>query len=160
MGEIPKGQVRGNEPPGGIVFSPLTSAHLGAITEIAKESFAVVWAPKEFSYFLDHSCGLCWGLFSDDTLRSYFLGLLVRGELDIVSIATSAASRRRGLGEQLLRKILTNPDVSRAFLEVNAQNSAAIELYKKCGFEIQGVRKKYYQHKDDALLMRWVRQPG
>ena len=38
-------------------------------------------------------------------------------------------------------------------LEVNENNNAAIELYKKFNFEIVGCRKKYYNGKDNAIIM-------
>ena len=38
-------------------------------------------------------------------------------------------------------------------LEVNEINEPAINLYKKAGFEIVGKRKKYYDGKNDAIIM-------
>lgn len=159
MGEVPKRQIRSDEPPRGMMVRPLLSAHLESVVAIAKESFPLVWAPKEFLYFLEHPCQLNVGLFSptNGELGAYFLGLLVKGELDIISIATKASHRRQGFAEQLLRAVIQIQSVERAFLEVNANNTSAISLYQKCGFQIQGIRKKYYEQRDDALLMRWVR---
>ena len=39
------------------------------------------------------------------------------------------------------------------FQEVNENNISAINLYKKYRFEEVGRRKKYYDQKDDAILM-------
>lgn len=126
---------------------------------IARDSFPVVWAPKEFEYFLNHPCGLCLGLFVGDRLVSYFIGLLVRGELDIVSIATETAGRRGGKGACLLGAAMQDPRVEKAFLEVATDNTAAFGLYEKMGFKTMGTRKKYYQQKQDAYLMRWIKHP-
>ena len=42
----------------------------------------------------------------------------------------------------------------RAFLEVRAGNDAAQAMYKKFGFEVTGIRPKYYRDNDeDAILM-------
>ena len=38
-------------------------------------------------------------------------------------------------------------------LEVNEENDAAINLYKKAGFEEVGIRKKYYNGKNNAIIM-------
>ncbi|MGN1352333.1 MAG: hypothetical protein ACI4VE_06175 [Clostridia bacterium] len=38
-------------------------------------------------------------------------------------------------------------------LEVNENNYIAKELYLKYGFKILGTRKKYYNNKDNALIM-------
>ncbi len=41
-------------------------------------------------------------------------------------------------------------------LEVNENNTNAISLYKKFGFEVEGVRVKFYNGRDDAFIM-WKR---
>ena len=38
-------------------------------------------------------------------------------------------------------------------LEVNATNIPAQKLYEKFGFKVVGLRKKYYNNKDDAIIM-------
>jgi ribosomal-protein-alanine N-acetyltransferase len=38
-------------------------------------------------------------------------------------------------------------------LEVRASNSAAIALYEKLGLVRTGVRRNYYEGRDDAVLM-------
>ena len=38
-------------------------------------------------------------------------------------------------------------------LEVNEINQAAISLYKKSGFEEVGIRKKYYNGINNAIIM-------
>ena len=38
-------------------------------------------------------------------------------------------------------------------LEVNINNKPAINLYKKYHFEEVGLRKKYYNNTDDAIIM-------
>jgi len=137
---------------------PLSGAHLAEILPIAEKSFNPLWKEKEFLYFLEHACGFCHGLFDEHgKLAAYFLGLLVRGELDIVSIATGPSMRRKGYGEALLSWVLAQPKVEKAFLEVAVDNEAAVKLYEKIGFEHSGLRKKYYQAKRDAFLMRWKR---
>ena len=39
-------------------------------------------------------------------------------------------------------------------LEVNSKNQPAIELYQKFGFKQIGIRKKYYNMVDDAIIMQ------
>jgi ribosomal-protein-alanine N-acetyltransferase len=38
-------------------------------------------------------------------------------------------------------------------LEVRSSNISAITLYERCGFVRAGVRSKYYEGVDDAVLM-------
>lgn len=52
--------------------------------------------------------------------------------------------RRRGMGEQLLRVVIQRASalgLKRVDLEVRADNFAAIGLYEKCGFQIDGRKK-------------------
>ena len=45
------------------------------------------------------------------------------------------------------------PYLTSITLEVNSNNLAAIELYKKYGFKNVGLRKKYYNNTFDAIIM-------
>lgn len=133
-----------------------------AVRGIAAESFPVLWTEQEFNYFLTHDNRLCMGLFSkgggESRLRAYFLGLLVHGDLDIISVATRLDDRRLGFGQQLIDHACRQPDVLRAFLEVETGNEAALGLYKKSGFQVLGRRSAYYGPGRDAFLMRWQKK--
>ncbi len=43
--------------------------------------------------------------------------------------------------------------IASIFLEVRASNREARLFYEKFGFQEIGIRKKYYQHPQDAVLM-------
>jgi len=54
-----------------------------------------------------------------------------------------------------LSAVLAGTEQGTVFLEVRTDNSRAINLYKSCGFEEIGIRRKYYQPSGaDALVMR------
>jgi ribosomal-protein-alanine N-acetyltransferase len=38
-------------------------------------------------------------------------------------------------------------------LEVRASNAAALELYRRFGFSPAGVRRRYYENTEDAIVM-------
>lgn len=81
---------------------------------------------------------------------------LVHGECEIENIAISNAMQRRGVGYWLLAGVVDearNLNALRVLLEVRSGNTAAIALYLKCGFQLDGVRKGYYSDPtEDALL--------
>jgi ribosomal-protein-alanine N-acetyltransferase len=86
-----------------------------------------------------------------------FVGLwLMVGEAHIVTLAVRQGQRRRGLGELLL---ITAVEVAVAHgqevmtLEVRRANEAAVSLYEKYGFNRVGVRSRYYDNHEDALIM-------
>ncbi len=76
---------------------------------------------------------------------------------DINTIAISTPNQNQGYGKLLLNWLLNiakEKGVKELFLDVRADNDSAIAMYKKSGFEQIDVRKNYYDHKVDALVMR------
>ena len=63
--------------------------------------------------------------------------------------------RNRKIAMNLIDYLLSELDENLKLitLEVRANNTAAIHLYDKFGFEVVNVRKKYYSNGDDAYLM-------
>ena len=81
---------------------------------------------------------------------------LVIDELYINNIAVTRQCRKRGIGELLLKELERKVFGIATFvtLEVRLSNDLAQSLYKKCGYEIVGVRKNFYQNPtEDAVLM-------
>lgn len=157
MGKVFKRKIRSCDAYGELVpveIKAIVQVDIPEIEEIAKDSFDKVWKAEEFSHFITHSSGFCWGVFHESELAGFFLGLLTHGELDIASVAVRTRWRRCGVAETLITCCWNMPDVERAFLEVEAENTAAIFLYEKCGFHRYGLRRKYYAGKKDAVLMK------
>lgn len=79
-------------------------------------------------------------------------------QADIQTIAVAEQTRGKGLGRALMKELLKEArrlHAHEVFLEVRADNPAAIELYNSLGFEHIDTRKRYYQPDDvDALIMR------
>ncbi|MFE7423651.1 ribosomal protein S18-alanine N-acetyltransferase [Rhodococcus sp. NPDC057529] len=78
-------------------------------------------------------------------------------ESEVHNIGVDPAYRRKGLGTLLLSELLRLADEhgGSVFLEVRTDNTAAIELYRREGFEIVGTRRKYYRPSGaDAYTMR------
>lgn len=137
----------------------LSSENVPAIVTIATQSFPKVWSPEDFHQFLAHSAGYAVGRFTLDApprLVAYLIGLLVQEELDIISIATDPQHRRHGSGLKLLEGAQADPRVRKITLEVDVENIPAIALYRRSGFEVASVRKKYYEQTRDAYLMVWT----
>jgi ribosomal-protein-alanine N-acetyltransferase len=76
---------------------------------------------------------------------------------DVNTIAIAKDFQRKGFGNQLLDWLLmTAKDlgVRELFLDVRADNLAAIKMYKKAGFDRIDIRRNYYDHSVDADVMR------
>ena len=86
-----------------------------------------------------------------------FVGLwLMVGEAHIVTLAVRESQRRRGLGELLLMaaiEVAMAHDQEVMTLEVRRSNEAALALYDKYGFTRAGLRRRYYENAEDAVIM-------
>lgn len=84
--------------------------------------------------------------------------LVVGSDADIQTIAIVPEHRGRGIGRRLLTKLLDSAKeqgAQQVFLEVRRDNPIAIAMYESTGFDIIGVRERYYQPEGiDALIMR------
>jgi RimJ/RimL family protein N-acetyltransferase len=64
--------------------------------------------------------------------------------------------RNTGLGTALLNKGIEwakqNPQLEILWLQVFAQNTPAITLYKKAGFEVSGIQKRFFKSKDNIYF--------
>ena len=76
---------------------------------------------------------------------------------ELEAIAVNANFRKKGIASRLINffeeKYTKNGDS--ILLEVAVNNEAAVSLYKKIGFEIINIRKKYYDQ-IDAYVMKKV----
>jgi [ribosomal protein S18]-alanine N-acetyltransferase len=78
-------------------------------------------------------------------------------KMRIYSFGIVTAARNRGLAGKMieaLEKIVIHSQCHMLTLEVSDGNTAAINLYKKHGFEQYGFRLGYYEDGGHAILMR------
>lgn len=90
----------------------------------------------------------------------FLLGRVVVDEAELLTLAVSPDHRRCGIGARLVRAFLDtarNRGATTAFLEVSAENEAAITLYAQAGFAQTALRRAYYtapeRHPVDACIM-------
>lgn len=74
-----------------------------------------------------------------------------RFEIDYIVVDNNF--RRRGIATNLIKSIIDSKPEN-ITLEVRENNIAAINLYKKLGFEIVSKREKYYGNIDGLLMIR------
>jgi ribosomal-protein-alanine N-acetyltransferase len=82
----------------------------------------------------------------------------VGGEAELLTLAVAPRAQRQGRGRRLLQRWLATETATEVFLEVAADNTPAIALYRDLGFAVISERKAYYARPQgpavDALLMR------
>lgn len=139
-------------------FEPLRFEHLHQMAEIEREAFDTPWTENMFipelnagdAYYLVGVRGeevLCYGGFHK-----------VLDEGHITNIAVKQTERGRGFGKFLMSMLISKArevGIKHLTLEVKATNEVAKNMYSGFGFRVEGVRKKYYNNREDALIM-WL----
>ena len=86
-----------------------------------------------------------------------FAGIkIILDEADIMNIVVKKDFRNSGIGSLLLDYLISyskSINLKTITLEVNELNLPAIKLYEKFAFEKLGIRKKYYNGENDAIIM-------
>ncbi|MEM0021033.1 MAG: ribosomal protein S18-alanine N-acetyltransferase [Fervidicoccaceae archaeon] len=91
-----------------------------------------------------------------ETGLGYIRKLIVK-KGHVVSIGVLEGYRRRGIGEELMRRGMSSMrddyGAKEVYLEVRVSNDPAIRLYEKLGFRKIKVIEGYYSDGEDAYLM-------
>lgn len=138
----------------------MTAEHLDAIMDIEKQCFAIPWTRKSMEGELNRAArGMAYyyvGL-ADGQIAGYGGMWHVVTEGHITNIAIDEKYRRMGIADAIVSKMLKTADEKEMLgvtLEVRVSNTAAIALYKKHGFSMEGLRKEYYEdNREDAYIM-------
>ena len=113
------------------------------------------WSAQEFAGLTAGK-----GCFAVGDTRAFALVRIVADEAELLTIATRPEHRRQGLARALmanLHEIAARHGATRCFLDVAADNRAAIALYESLGYDVTGRRAQYYRRADgtqtDAIVM-------
>ena len=136
------------------MIRPAEKSDLKEVLEIEKASFDDPWTEEGFTAFTDHPA-VRFAVLDLGGVKGYVIYSLICGEAEIYNIAVAPSARGKGYGRALLDEALNGAE--RAFLDVRAGNVPALALYRGRGFKETGLRKKYYNDGEDAILMNWSR---
>ncbi|MBU2530819.1 MAG: GNAT family N-acetyltransferase, partial [Elusimicrobia bacterium] len=78
--------------------------------------------------------------------------------ISLNGIIVARENLRNKVASRLMAKMLEyakKNSCEEIYLEVNIKNNAAISFYNKIGFTKVGQRPKFYNGKDDAVLMKF-----
>ncbi len=140
--------------------SPIRLARPGdldAIVRVDVRSFTRHWPADEFRAHLSDPLVTFLLAEDEDGALGYAHVRAVVDEAELLNVAVDPRGRRRGLGRRLLEAAqgaARSGGAERMFLEVRADNEAAIALYRACRWEQVGIRKRYYSEDGaDAIVM-------
>lgn len=128
-----------------------------AVAGLEKEIFSQPWSSQGFldAINLDNTVFLV--AEEKDAIVGYVGMYLSVDEGEITNVAVSEESRRRRVGDRLLKELLAigrEKGISHIVLEVRVSNTAAIRLYEQNGFTLCGTRRGFYEFpKEDAYVM-------
>ena len=80
-------------------------------------------------------------------------------EIEILDFAVVPSHQNKNFGSNLLEELILyakEKKIKKVFLEVNHKNNKALHIYKKFDFHEVGIRKKYYNNQDNAILMEKI----
>ena len=119
------------------------------LANIEKECFGKdAWSINALISEFNNSFSHFFAYTIDDKIVGYACVRIMYEEAQICNIAVLSEHRRKGIGTQLLQTVAafaTEQGCERAELEVNVQNLPAVELYRKCGYKEEGIRKNFYR---------------
>jgi ribosomal-protein-alanine N-acetyltransferase len=132
------------------------------LARIHANCFDAAWDAESFGRLLNRPGMLAFVAkdAAETDLQSFVLVQTAADESEIISLGTHALARRFGLARALLSHAMAEAARGGAktmFLEVAEDNSAALALYRGCGFILQTRRKAYYERQGqsaDALVLR------
>ena len=140
-------------------IEPMRRAHLSEIIPIELTAYPQPWT---HSVFLDELAMQARG--SRHYLVAKIAGRIVGyggmiyldNAAHITNVAVDVALRRRGIATELMLDLAWEArqvGMESLTLEVRESNVSAQSLYRRFGFAPVGVRAKYYENRDDAIVM-------
>ena len=141
-----------------MTIEPMTVDDISQVAEIERQIFSIPWSEKAFKDSMESDNTIYIVAKEDNNVAGYAGMYLSFEEGNITNVAVNPSSRRKGIGEKIVRDILNRAyekGVRDVFLEVRETNSAAIALYEKIGFKEEGIRKNFYEKPKENALIMW-----
>jgi ribosomal-protein-alanine N-acetyltransferase len=148
-----------------LVIEPMRRRDVAAIQPIEQVSYPRPWSPAVFQSEVELSRrGERYYIVARRAheLVGYAGMMFAVGDAHVTNIASSTAHRREGIGTRLLAELAWEAierGCTALTLEVRTSNTAAQALYRNFGFAPVGVRQKYYENVEDAIVM-WCHDIG
>ncbi len=142
-----------------LVVGPLRKRDLAGVMPIEHASYPRPWSINVFTSELEmmrRGERTYLAAREGATVVGYAGMMYAADDAHITNIAVSHLHHRRGIATRLLAALAWSAierGSTAMTLEVRVSNSGAQALYERFGFEAAGVRKKYYENTEDAIVM-------
>ena len=144
---------------GVLTVEPMRRRHLAAVMPIESVSYPRPWPIGVFQSEIEMMRrGERYYVVAMEggTVVGYGGAMFVLDDAHVTNIAVVAKRRRSGVATRVLAELAweaVTHGCQALTLEVRASNTAAQALYHQFGFVPAGVRQKYYENSDDAIVM-------
>ena len=142
-----------------IIIESMTQSHLDKIRDNLQETFDEFWNENVLKSELENPAStyiVAIDEENDNEVVGYAGIWQPIDEAHITNIVTKKDKRKNKIATKMLERLIEiskQRKLNNITLEVNINNNPAINLYKKYHFEEVGLRKKYYNNTDDAIIM-------
>ncbi len=127
------------------------------IEKIERTYFVDSWNIKQINSQFKNEDSLNFIIENTGDIISYCLCKFNDEFIEILKIATIRNYQKKGMASNLISNVYSfavKNSLKKIYLEVRESNLIAIDLYKKKGFVVDGIRKKYYvRSNENAILM-------
>lgn len=143
----------------GLVVEPMRRRHVAEVLPIEHASYPRPWTAGVFHSEIEMMRrGERHYLIARDgnEIVGYGGVMFVVDDAHVTNIAVAARRQRQGIASRLLAELAWDAidhGCVALTLEVRVSNTAAQALYREFGFVPAGVRKRYYENVEDAIVM-------
>ncbi len=143
---------------------PVELHNIDDMAALHNQAFDYPWPKEDFINHIENKHDIVLGISDIRKLMAFVIIRVVDGQAEILTLVVKTCKQKLGLASLLLlygeREVLKQ-DADIVFLEVAKDNTAAIQLYKKCGYQHLSTRPRYYRReingktgRVDALLYK------
>ncbi|MCC7252239.1 ribosomal protein S18-alanine N-acetyltransferase [Hyphomicrobium sp.] len=132
--------------------------HAAEIARLHGELFSPAWSEESVKALLDHPASTAFMAMvggAPKTCVGFVLAQLAADEAEILTIGVAKDWQRKGIGRRLVEGVARaaqRAEAKKLYLEVAADNDAAMELYRRAGFLGTGLRRGYYARPGGAAV--------
>ena len=134
-----------------------TKEDIPILAEMEERCFKDPWTREMLEDTLRYPIYNCFLAEEGEQVCGYCCLITVCEDAEVGNIAVDIPFRGQGIAQKLMQTMherAKQKGATECFLEVRVSNASAIALYKKFGYESYGIRAKYYEDGEDALVMK------
>lgn len=131
------------------------------VVAIEEETFSSPWSAESFIQESKRVNNIYLVVEENEKVIGYCGLWGIAGEGQITNVAVSKENRNRGVGKQMLTRLLelgVEQGLEAFTLEVREGNKGALHLYESLGFLSAGLRKNFYSKPAENAVIMWLQK--